>query len=67
MKPGVDTCVRPPEGWSDPDERGHIRFTMYDRLTQPSPEREGYKAYFVAVHGMNFTRWTYAPEGTVKP
>lgn len=55
-----DTCPRPPEGWTpEPDERDHLKFTMYDRLSEPAPEREGWTAFFVAVHGANFTTWTY--------
>ena len=58
-----DECKRPPEGWSDPDPHtGFIRFTMYDRLSEPAPEREGWDCFFVAVHGANFTTWTYRPQ-----
>lgn len=57
-----DTCPRPPEGWRGPDERGHVRFTMYGRINEEAPKREGYEAFFIAVHGSNFTTWTYAPK-----
>lgn len=54
-----DTCARPPEGWSEPDRNGHLRFVMYDRVFEKAPEREGWDAFFIAVHGTNFTSWTY--------
>ena len=57
-----DTCARPPEGWTEPDARGHITYTMYDRISETAPERVGWEAFFVAVHGANFTRWTYRRE-----
>lgn len=56
-----DTCERPPEGWSGPDERGHLKFTMHARVFEDAPEREGWRAFFVSVHGANFTTWTYEP------
>lgn len=56
-----DTCTKPEEGWSGPDDRGHLRYTMHGRSDQHAPARTGYDAFFVAVHGANFTTWTYRP------
>jgi hypothetical protein len=54
-----DTCARPPAGWSGPNTRGLMHFVMYDRTSEPHPELEGWDAFFIAVHGKNYTRWTY--------
>ena len=32
---------------------------MHDRTSEPAPEREGWDCFFVAVHGLNFTTWSY--------
>lgn len=57
----MDTCKRPEAGWTSPDERGFVRFTMHGRVFESAPTRDGYEAFFVAVHGVNFTTWTYRP------
>lgn len=61
MMPAVreDTCKRPPAGWSGPDERDEMHFVIHARTNEPAPEREGWRAEWIAVHGSNFTRWTY--------
>lgn len=62
-----DTCARPAEGWSEPDARGHVTFTMYDRATEDAPHRDGFYPFFVAVHGSNFTKWSYLPVDQMHP
>lgn len=62
-----DTCIRPPEGWSEPDERGYVKFTMYDRVDADAPHRDGFYPWWVAVHGSNFTTWTYIPADSDLP
>lgn len=57
----VDVYPRPPEGWSGPDTRGIVRFTIHDSrpFGWSPPAREGYELFFVAVHGQNYTTWAY--------
>lgn len=58
----TDEHPRPAEGWSEPDARGHVRFTVHGPSTFiRAPKREGYESYFVAVHGQNYTSWVYKP------
>lgn len=54
-----DDCPRPPSGWSKPNKHDIVHFTLYDRIDEPAPEREGWECFFVAVHGANFTTWSY--------
>jgi hypothetical protein len=50
-------------GWTEPDERGQVTFVHLGPLTldDRAPERAGYEPFFVAVHGADYTRWTYRP------
>lgn len=52
----------PPAGWTEPDERGHLQFTLAQPPTMgdKAPEREGFECYFVSVTD-RYTRWTYRP------
>lgn len=58
----TQTAALPAAGWSQPDSRGHITYTQLgaDFLSRP-PTLEGYVAYFIARHGLRYTRWTYRP------
>lgn len=52
----------PAAGWSGPDDRGHLTYTLHGPsvLVQP-PKRDGYVAYWIGRHGNRYTRWVYKP------
>ena len=52
----------PAEGWTEPDERGHISYVTHAPAhSTDAPKREGYEPFFIGVHGNDWTRWTYRP------
>lgn len=54
--------TRPTEGWSQPDRRGHVRFTKHNAsFTDNPPKRDDFECYFVGRHGTNYTTWAYRP------
>jgi len=61
----VSTGYIPEAGWSKPDNRGHVTFTLAQppRMDDKAPEREGFECYFVSCTD-RYTRWTYRPIDT---
>ena len=57
----------PPAGWTEPDNRGHVQFTLHHTdghtMHEKAPEREGFECYFLACTPA-YTRWTYRPTDT---
>lgn len=55
----------PPAGWSQPDNRGHVTFTLAQppTMNDKAPEREGFECFFVGLTD-RYTRWTYRPTDT---
>lgn len=53
---------RPAEGWSGPDERGYMEYTMHGpSFFVDPPVLDGFEAYWIGVHGESWTRWVYRP------
>lgn len=61
----MSTGYIPEAGWSKPDNRGHVTFTLAQppRMDDKAPEREGFECYFVSCTD-RYTRWTYRPTDT---
>lgn len=52
----------PPEGWGEERADGHLTYVRHGLpYREGPPEREGFEPYFIAVHGADYTRWTYRP------
>ena len=57
------TVFVPAVGWTGPDSRGHMQYTIHgvEPASFKRPELDGFECYLVAVRGLCYTRWMYRP------